>query len=108
MATLRHGPVAAAVLSGVAMVDSRRIRRRFAIKTADLEFGDVLLNCTILNMSPKGLKVCVPQFHCVPDRVMIRFGDGTSRPGRRRWRRGTDIGFEFLPDPNALLRSPSS
>ena len=75
--------------------DERQSARPSTMKSADLEFGAVLLNCTILNMSPKGLQVCVPLFHQVPEKVTIHFGDGTKRIALQRWRRDTDIGFEF-------------
>ena len=78
------------------MDELRQSARRFELRTADLEFGSVLLNCAILNLSPSGIRVCVPVFHEVPERVTVRFGDGSARAARRCWRRGGDIGFEFL------------
>ena len=83
------------------MDELRLSARRFEIRTADLEFGRILVNCAILNMSPSGIRVCVPVYHEVPERVTIRFADGSARPARRRWRRGGDIGFEFLETGSA-------
>ena len=89
------------------MDDLRLSGRRMEIRTADLEFGRTLVNCAILDLSASGIRVCVPLFHEVPDCVTVRFSDGSARPARRCWRRGGDIGFEFLDTPATDAAPPT-
>jgi hypothetical protein len=65
------------------------------IKRAQIVFGDSVLDCTVLDLSPAGARAGLAATAAVPGLVTMRFRDGVSRPAHRRWSRGAEVGFEF-------------
>ena len=76
---------------------------------AQLEMGDSLLDCIVLDISPRGARLRFRVPVAVPDGgvVRLRLRDGTRYPARRRWSRGTLVGLEFL-GPGAALTADAA
>lgn len=75
--------------------DRRRCGRTRVIKRAQIVFGASVLDCTVLDLSPAGVRAGLGVATAVPGLVTMRFRDGVSRPAQRCWARGTEVGFEF-------------
>lgn len=77
--------------------EHRRAPRDIDFRTVDVLFGRYRLSGGTINTSETGVRVCIPERTCVPDRgVCVRFRDGRVIPVAMRWRDRTDIGFEYL------------
>lgn len=82
--------------------NKRQAKRETVLKAAKIVFGDSIIDCVVQNVSARGARIRTAVMVQVPDRVTLRFNDGTSSPALRRWARGNQIGFEF--DDDAPLR----
>lgn len=80
--------------------ERRRAPRGRTFKSGKLLFGAVTqmaVDCLIVESSDSGIRVETRVMVPVPERVTIRYFDGTERICRRRWARGLQIGLEFVP-----------
>ena len=79
-----------------------RPRRRHArlrlFRPAHVVVDDAVLDCVLLDLSPGGAQVCLLARAKLPDRVTLWLPGGGSRPMRRRWQRGSRVGFEAVGD----------
>ena len=76
------------------MID-RQGRRDLVLKRGQIIFGDSVLNCIVLDMSPHGARVDFGAPVEVPVHLDLRLHDGTTYPALQRWSRGTQIGLRF-------------
>ena len=81
----------------------RRHTRCRMFKPAHVVLESAVLDCVLLDLSPGGAQVCLLGRAELPDLVTLWLPGGESRPMRRRWRRGSRIGFEAVGD--AVTRS---
>jgi hypothetical protein len=72
---------------------------------ARLDIGGSILDCIVLDASPRGARVRFGAPVTVPDRVRLMLRDGSVRDARRRWSRGTQMGLEFI-DPGRPQDTP--
>ncbi len=89
---------------GDLMVENRRAVRNSMIKGGQVVFGGSSLDCVILDLSRDGARLYRGTVADIPASVILRLPDGTARPAQRRWQRGAESGFEFLPDMRGLIR----
>jgi hypothetical protein len=75
--------------------DGRRETRTMVIKGGKICFGQTLVDCTVLDVSPHGARVRTDVVVPLPDTVVMRFNGGASYVARAQWARGTEIGFAF-------------
>ena len=86
------------------LVEYRRAARNRMIKAGQVVFGGSSLGCVIFDLSDGGARVHCGTAAGIPDLVVLRLPDGTSRPAQCRWQREAESGFEFLPDMRGLIR----
>ena len=77
------------------------------IKAAQVVLGGSLLDCTVFDLSAAGARLYCETKAEIPDVVILRLPDGTSRVAHRRWQQGSESGFEFLADRRGFIRSIS-
>lgn len=98
------GPATSARESGAERVpgDGRwRVRRHARcrmFKPAHVVLDDAVLDCVLLDLSPGGAQICLLARADLPDLVTLWLPGGEGRPMRRRWQRGSHIGFEAVGD----------
>jgi hypothetical protein len=76
----------------------RRFARCSMFKPAHVVLDDAVLECVLLDLSPGGAQVYLLAHAELPDLVALWLPGGESRPMRRRWQRGSHIGFEAVGD----------
>lgn len=72
----------------------RRYERCTMFKPAHIVTGDAVHDCVLLDSSPGGAQVYLITPSELPDLVTLSLPGGESRAMRRRWQRGSHIGFE--------------
>ena len=65
------------------------------IKGGKICFGQSLVDCTVLDVSPHGARVRTDVVVPLPETVVVRFNGGASYVAHAQWARGTEIGFAF-------------
>ena len=75
--------------------DKRDTQRDRVIKSAQITFGNSVLDCIVLNISVSGARVAFGIPALVPEIMVLRLRDGSSYPACRRWARGMEIGLAF-------------
>jgi hypothetical protein len=76
----------------------RRHARCRMFKAAYVVTDGAALGCVLLDLSPGGARICLLARAELPDLVTLWLPGGGSRPVRRRWQRGLQIGFEAVGD----------
>src|SRR5918997_5050479 len=77
----------------------RRRHARFRLfRPAHVVVDDAVHDCVLVDISPDGAQVCLVAWAELPDRVTLLLPNAGSRPMRRRWQRGSFIGFEAAGD----------
>lgn len=76
----------------------RRHHRCRMFKPAHLVLDDAVLDCVLLDLSPGGAQVCLLAQADVPDLATLWLPGGEGRRVRRRWQRGSRVGFEAVGD----------
>lgn len=82
--------------------DRRAVGRVRTLKAGQLVFGGFIktvIDCVVMDMSEKGVRVETFVIMNVPEEVTLRFGDKTTRPVRRCWAQGNIMGFMYLDAP---------
>ena len=74
----------------------RRPGRSRMFKPAQIAFDGSVLDCVLLDVSPRGAQVHLMAPAEVPDIVTLRLPGGESRSVRRCWQRKAHIGFEVV------------
>jgi hypothetical protein len=92
------------------MSDEKRTDTRASVlKRAKITFGNPdqthsVIDCVVMNTSSSGIKARTTVPANIPEWVTLVFPDGPSHRARRRWTRGTEVGFELtLQDTESLL-----
>ena len=75
--------------------DKRRALRNSTLKRAQITFGAAAIDCVVVDTSSGGLRARTASPVTVPEWVTLRYPDGSMSRARRRWVRGTQIGFEL-------------
>jgi len=100
MAFGRAAPRPVAIEAAPVGDSRRRESRAMVIKGGKICFGQTLVDCTILDVSPHGARVRTDVMVPLPETVIVRFNGGSSYVARVQWARGTEIGFAFeQPEP---------
>jgi len=94
----RVGTETEATTRGAGDWQPRRHARCRMFKPAHLVLDDAVLDCVLLDLSPGGAQVCMLARAELPDRVTLWLPGSGSRPMRRRWQRGSRVGFEAVGD----------
>jgi hypothetical protein len=89
--------------SGVDLVSTRRDKRlavRKVVRSSAfirLAGGFAVRPCTILDLSASGVRIAVVGAHTVPATfTLVTSRDAQGRPARVKWRRGNEIGAQFV------------
>jgi hypothetical protein len=80
----------------------RKDRRNRAFKEGQIVFnsGSSLIDCIIRDRTKTGAKVRVPAATLLPKSFeLLSVGEGMLYPAEIRWRRGDDLGVEFVGAP---------
>jgi hypothetical protein len=72
----------------------RRHERCTMFRPAHIVTEDAVHDCVLLDSSPGGAQVYLIASAELPDLVTLSLPGGESRAMRRRWQRGSHIGFE--------------
>ena len=76
--------------------DTKRLAaRETVLKSGQIVFRDIVVDCVILDISAEGARVRTAVMVPVPERVTLRLRGGAMCPAVRRWARGTEIGLAF-------------
>ncbi len=73
----------------------RREMRTMVIKSGKICFGNSVVDCTMLDVSPNGARARTAVVVPMPDTVTLRFAAGSAYVARIQWARGTEVGFAF-------------
>ena len=76
----------------------RRHTRCSMFKPAHVVLEDAVLDCVLLDLSEGGAQIYLIARAELPDLVTLLLPTGESRAMRRRWQRGSHIGFEAAGD----------
>jgi PilZ domain len=79
--------------------NQRKESRDRSLRSGKLYFGTFspsIIDCLVIDLSTKGVRVETPIMTQLPERLDIKIGDAPVRPVRRCWTRGNVIGLEFL------------
>ena len=77
-------------------VESKRLAiREGVLKSAQIIFGQSVVDCLVLDVSEAGARVRTASITPIPDQVTLRFRGGATFPAVRRWTRGMEIGFSL-------------
>jgi hypothetical protein len=79
--------------------EGRRARRQKSNDIAWIRFEDSFgaRRCQLLDLSRTGARVAIADANKIPDKfVFLSSKRGAGYPARVKWRRGTQIGIEFL------------
>ena len=80
---------------------ANRCRCRSA-ESARIAFGNSVVDCELLDVSPGGAQVCLRLLIDVPALVTLRLPGGESRPMRCAWQNGRHVGMLAAgADPSA-------
>jgi hypothetical protein len=74
----------------------RSADREAVLKAAQLVFRDTVIDCVVVNISPRGARVRTAAVVPVPERLTLMVRGGSVIPAARRWARGTEIGLAFV------------
>jgi len=78
--------------------DKRRVPRRGCNMNAWIRreyFG--FCECRVLDLSQNGVRLTAMGAHTIPNSFVLLFAkDGVEQPARVKWRRGAQIGAEFI------------
>lgn len=74
----------------------RRPGRTSMFKPAQLDCGDAVRDCVLLDLSPHGAQVHLMAPAAVPELVTLRLSGTTPVSMRRCWNRGLHFGFEVV------------
>lgn len=100
MALEQAPPPPAAARETKADASRRHEDRTLVIKGAKICFGQALIDCTVLDVSPHGARLRTDVIVPLPETVIVRFNGGSSYTARVQWARGTEIGLGFgQPEP---------
>lgn len=82
--------------------DQRHDARKRVLRTGKVVYGDYryVVDCTIRDFSPQGVRLQSPTPQDVPDEFFLFVkADGRLYPSRAMWRKGKDIGVMFTGAP---------
>src|SRR3712207_4190106 len=80
----------------------RRAERSSVLKRAQILFGSTVIDCVVVDSSAGGLRIRIQSAIAVPEAVTLRFVDGSAVRARRRWTRGTEVGFRLDVEADLL------
>jgi hypothetical protein len=87
-------------------LNKRLALRSSTLKRAQIIFGASAIDCVVVDTSSGGLRVRTASIVTVPEWVTLRYPDGSMSRARRRWMRGTQIGFQLIgSDSGDLLEA---
>jgi hypothetical protein len=76
--------------------ESKRLAaRETVLKSGQIVFRDIVIDCVILDISAEGARVRTAVMVPIPEQVTLRVRGGAVLPAVRRWARGTEIGLAF-------------
>lgn len=78
--------------------DRRRRLRDRVLRRGRIVVAGTVLDCLVEDISPTGARVRLAIPTPVPEGVVLALIGADARPARRRWMRGTRIGFEFVAE----------
>jgi hypothetical protein len=79
--------------------EKRRVTRRLVRTEAFVRFGGGFASraCTVLDLSEVGVRISLTGSEVIPDAFTLFQSRGArGRPARVKWRRGNQIGAEFV------------
>jgi len=79
-------------------VDRRRRARDGVLRRGRIVVAGTVLDCLVEDVSATGARVRLPIPTPVPEDVLLVLTRAGARPARRRWMRGTRIGFAFVAE----------
>ena len=83
------------------MGDRRSSPRKTVVQTAWLNLGGDIppIICVLWDISETGARLVIPSPESLPDQIYLLMArdERPGRPCRVMWRKGTDVGLEFLP-----------
>jgi hypothetical protein len=69
--------------------------------------GSLTRQCQVLDLSRTGVRLTVTNAHSLPNKFTLILSKNCSgRPARVKWRRGTEVGAEFLKADSSSLTAP--
>lgn len=84
-------------------INHRQEPRERVLKAGKLYFGTfspTVIDCLVVELSAKGVRVETPEMTQVPELFKIKVGDAPVLRARRCWTRGQAIGMELLNLPS--------
>jgi hypothetical protein len=78
--------------------DRRRRLRDGVLRRGRIVVAGTVLDCLVEDISPTGACVRLAIPTPVPEDVVLALTRAGARPARRRWMRGTRIGFAFVAE----------
>ncbi len=88
--------------------ERRRAWRQRVVKRARLLLEGAEVDCVALDVSDQGVRVQLGSHAYVPEVVAITLFDGSTHLARRRWMRGSEIGFEFTVPASRDSQEPTA
>jgi len=79
--------------------DHRKEPRQRVLKAGKLYYGafsPTVIDCLVIEISGKGVRVETSEMTHVPELFKVRIGDSSVHRARRCWTRGNVIGIELL------------
>jgi hypothetical protein len=78
------------------MAEMRHDPRQRVLKAGTIEFGGGAIDCTVRSLSGHGAALEVINQIGIPEKfTLVVPGDGSHRPCRAMWRKGTRMGVVF-------------
>jgi hypothetical protein len=82
--------------------ERRRLRRAGVLKRAQVAAGNALHECLILDSSEAGVRIETNLPMALPDRVVLRLGDGQAITAKPVWICGRSVGLAFAEEERDL------
>ena len=82
---------------------ARRAERENVLKRAKLVFGGAILDCTVMDLSPSGVRLSLGAPARLSGEFALHMPGGSVYAARLRWTRGREVGLEFIGEPRLAL-----
>lgn len=79
--------------------ERRGTPRQAVVNTGKLMFGNSVIDCMVLNISPRGARVRFGMPLPVPEELDLQLYSGTRRAACTRWASGVELGLSFQGGP---------
>lgn len=89
---------AGGALSAQTSEGKRAGKRNRMIRSAEIIVDGAPIACILLDLSPRGAHLYLADATPLPHTVMLRLPGDVVRAAHLRWRRQSDLGFEFAFD----------